>query len=240
MILSTALWRPTSSAARSTCPSRSVSAAAWTPPVASKVRCAARSAIGSWPTMAGDTVQRPATEAARVRSDSMVRRPHNPQAAVVITCRRSPSRTRQPIHRLAGDRHVEHVAARLGLDVEAVLDRADLGAVADHVFGQQEPGGEGEILARRAHDHREGRAVDAHLHRLLDGDRVAIGLGRGCRGAARRRRRARRAPPPEARTAIGDRRSRPRRLGRPGAAAGPTSRSSSMTMSCSGVGLTRN
>ena len=165
---------------------------------------------------AGDTVQRPATEAARVRSDSMVRRPHSPQAAVVDHLPALAEPHRQSIHRLAGDRDVEHVAARLGLDVEAVSIAPISAPSRTTSSASRKPAARAQILARRAHDHREGRAVDAHLHRLLDGDRIVIGSV-----AVPRRRSTRddahaapRRPRREATT--GDRRSRPGRLGRPG------------------------
>ncbi len=80
----------------------------------------------------------------------------------------------QSIHGGADDGGGEHVAESLGLDVEALLDGADLGAVAHDVLGQQETGRQCQVLARGPHDHREGRAVDPDLHRLFD--RHPIGL----------------------------------------------------------------
>ena len=77
-------------------------------------------------TTAAGTVHGPSTVATRARSDSMVRRPHRPHEAVIITWRRLASRSSSRATALAGHRHVQHVVAALVVGVDAVLDQADL------------------------------------------------------------------------------------------------------------------
>ena len=92
-ILSTALCRPTSSADSCSTPDRSNSPAACRPPVDANTSWVARSFSGSEAITLAGTVHTPATADTRARSDSIVRRPHKPHDEVIITWRRSPSRT---------------------------------------------------------------------------------------------------------------------------------------------------
>ncbi len=62
-------------------------------------------------------------------------------------------------------------SARAGPRV-AQLD--EIGAIVDDAFGVEEPGGELEVVARRAHGDDDRRAVDADLERRLDRDHVAL------------------------------------------------------------------
>jgi hypothetical protein len=80
---------------------------------------------------------------------------------------------------LAHHRHVEDVAAALVVGVEAVLDEPDLVRAVNHVLGEEEPRGKIAIGTRRPHHDREGRPVDAHLHRLFDGYAIAPRPGVG-------------------------------------------------------------
>ena len=104
-----------------------------------------------------------------------MRRPHSPQDEFVITC--APVR-HQPIDRLGravGQRHVDDVLRVVDARIVAVLDRPEVVAAADHALGEQKPGRQLAIGARRAHDHRERAIVQTDLERLLG--RRAVGVG---------------------------------------------------------------
>ena len=63
----------------------------------------------------------------------------------------------------------------LAVEADAAPVAAQLGGAANHVFGQQEARRQLAIGTGRAHDDRERRPVDAHLHRLFHGHRVPRG-----------------------------------------------------------------
>ena len=72
------------------------------------------------------------------------------------------------------ERHIEHVVGVLAVRrrARAVPRRAELLARGDHALGDEEAGGEIEIVARRAHRDGECRAADPDLERLLDREHV--------------------------------------------------------------------
>ena len=92
MTLSTALWRPTSSAISISEPSSVNSPAACSPPVRSNTVCCRRNCSGRLDTIEGETVHVAAIGAARVSRASTVCRPQTPQAEVAVTWRRVASR----------------------------------------------------------------------------------------------------------------------------------------------------
>ena len=104
----------------------------------------------------------------------MVRRPQSPRRGHGDLAAFAEPRL-QPLHSFAGHRDVDRVVATFILDVLAILNRADLVGASNHVFSKQETSSQIAIRSGRAHDDREAGAVDAHFHRLLDRDAVALG-----------------------------------------------------------------
>ena len=90
--LSTALWRPTSSATTSSRPADVNKPAACSPPVSSKTSCAGRSLSGRLPSVDAAIVHDARIGGVSVRSDSIVRLPHSPHEEFPMTCRRSARR----------------------------------------------------------------------------------------------------------------------------------------------------
>ena len=165
--LSTALWRPTSSATVSSRPSGANSPAACRPPVCRTPLRARADGPAAPPANPTRSVQPPlSTGRVGPCSDSIVRRPHSPHDEFVVTCRRA--RSAAP----AGRRH-----RRRDVDV----DRTVLGILAVGHCRRSRPG-----PRRRRSDSRNpaassrsspgvrittanGLPVQAHLERLLDG-----------------------------------------------------------------------
>jgi hypothetical protein len=85
-------------------------------------------------------------------------------------------------HGAGGEADVDDVVLLLGVDlrVGAVAEPADVVAAADHALAVQEPGGQLEVRAWRAHGHRDRRGdaarVQADLQRLLGGEVVGAGV----------------------------------------------------------------
>jgi len=85
-----------------------------------------------------------------------------------------------------GKGHLDDVVqALVGTRRAAVLDTVDVGVVANHPFGVEEPDRQVEVVARGAHGDGNallrrsfpGRDAKPDLHRLLDGDQIGRLLG---------------------------------------------------------------
>ena len=71
-----------------------------------------------------------------------------------------------------GEEDIDHIAGVRSVRAGAVAGRADVGGVMDHAFGDEEPGGELDVVAGGAHRDGQRSAVDADLQRFLGGDEV--------------------------------------------------------------------
>ena len=71
-----------------------------------------------------------------------------------------------------GEEDIDHIAGVRSVRAGAVAGRADVGGVMDHAFGDEEPGGELDVVAGGAHRDGQRSAVDADLQRFVGGDEV--------------------------------------------------------------------
>ena len=138
-------------------PSTSNSPVAWSPPVSAKVACAAR---------AGRGAPRRAEAARRGRSRSAAHRPPPPRAR---PSRRRRRRTR--CRRTAGPLESDPGAST---STTFAARSPDGRAAAADPLGEAEAERKLLVVAGRPHRHRDGRAVDADLERLLDGEAIHV------------------------------------------------------------------
>ena len=66
----------------------------------------------------------------------------------------------------------------IGGGIGAVRDRAEIVGAGNHALGEQEPGGQLAIRARRPHDHREWLAVQPDFERLFGGGDIRLSHAR--------------------------------------------------------------
>ena len=166
--LSTALWRPTSSCTASSAPSSENSAAACSPPVLSKVACAARKAPGR-PWITAAVTRAPASRrfAPPLSRPSSPARPQTPHAALVTNVRALAARAAAA----AGPSSTRTVSSSI------CLRAPQIGAVRQHALRVQEADRQRDVVAGRAHGRRQRALViadaDPDLQRAFDRHPIA-------------------------------------------------------------------